>query len=58
MHAQTLHQTQVPSSVAATFVVVSCCQLSYIHYIYRHCDLLALRIEVGYQYHINGITRN
>ena len=39
-------QTQVLLSVAVTLVAVSCCQLSYIPYVSRHCDLLVLKIII------------
>ena len=37
--------------MAETLVVVPCGQLSYIPYIFRHCDLLVLKIIISNEYH-------
>ena len=40
---------QVPPSVAVILVAVPCCQLSYIFYVYRHCDILVLKTIILHQ---------
>ena len=37
--------------MAVTLVAVPCCQLSYMSYVYRFCDLLVLKIKRSYQLH-------
>ena len=44
-------QTQVLPSVAVTLVAVPCCQLSYVPYVSRYCDLLVLKIIISNQCH-------
>ena len=53
MHAQILHQLDTGTTCLAVILVANCCQLSYIPYVYRHCDLLVLKIII----HINVIKR-
>ena len=47
--------TKVPFSVAVTVVAVPCCQLSYISFVFRHCDLLVLRIIIPNQCYVKKL---
>ena len=41
----------LPPSVAVTLVIVPCCHLSYIPYVFIHCDLQVLKIPISNQCH-------
>ena len=44
-------QKQVPLSMAVTLAIVPCCQLTHIPYVFRHCNLLVLKIIISNHCH-------
>ena len=51
--------TQMPPNVAVTVVAELCCRLTYnvvhIHDIFRHCDLLVLKMIIPNQCHVKKV---